>query len=58
MPSPGDQVGGNARDLDHQRFLIQIGDHDPAARARDADHLAERPHGISQLLQHPAGAIQ
>jgi hypothetical protein len=38
--------------------LIQIGDHDPAARARDADHLAERSQEISQLLQQPAGAIQ
>jgi hypothetical protein len=47
---PVEDALADARDLDDQRLLIGVGDHDAPARGEDPDHLPQRDDGAAQVL--------
>ena len=49
------ELAAHAGNLDHERLLVGIGKHDPAARPGDAEQLVERPHRIGEVHQDPIG---
>ena len=49
------ELAAHARDLDHERLLVGIGHHDPAAGPGDAEQLVERRHRVGEVHQDPIG---